>query len=651
MTTPNDPFQTIDTVADLLTGASPPSESTRPAAPSAKARRSQGRYDRVSELGRGGWGVVDRVVDRQLEREVAIKRIGGDGRTNGGKLHPEIRNRFLHEAKITSQLQHPGVVPVHELATGENGEVFYVMKLLDGDTFRQLIRAQHAPAKQPQHHWTQHTLQSAIAPLLDRFIDICNAVGYAHQQGVIHRDLKPANVMVGGFGETIVVDWGLAKRFDLSALNSPVPTRVVKRIEADTDAAFKEIESLVGNSGESAQHTIQGTIVGTPAYMSPEQAAGHIDQLGPRSDIYSLGVILYEIASGQHPYHGMDIEAVMKRSKAGQWPPLKSVQPSVPNALAAICECAMAFDPGARYATAGCLAEDVRRLLAGEPVSVYSEPWLDRVFRFCHRHHTSCIVTAVSTAVLLFGAIAFGVVIHGAHQDERSARVEAESEHQSAVRALVEARDTTDACLVDLGASLESVPGTEAIRQQMQTAAIEHYQRLLEIENKGSIESLDTTVRLERAKCNLRLGDLYRATGDVAVAAHHYDESEHILTACETRLAFVDAFRLQLIKVITGKVLLGISDYDSVRGDAVWSVDQNRAWLLQRLPSDPAANTFLPGDNQDEQIKIATALVRYLLAKQQNLEEAEQWSQWLVAVRGEPRDYSLLKATYVQKLD
>jgi serine/threonine protein kinase len=656
-----------------------------------------GRYDRVGELGRGGCGVVDRVIDRQLEREVAIKRIGGDARSSSGKIDPTIRERFLHEARITSQLQHPGVVPVHELSTGENGEAFYVMKLLEGDTFRHLIRKQHAPAKEAGHRWTPQSLQDAIAPLLDRFIDICNAVAYAHQQGVIHRDLKPANVMVGSFGETIVVDWGLAKRIESADEDAPAPVRTAEQIEQEADDACRRMDLLANGSADPVHYTTQGTVVGTPAYMSPEQAAGNISGLSPRSDIYSLGVILYEIVAGRHPYRDLDIFELLEQVKAGKWPPLRTAQASAPRALARICEVAMAYDPAARYSTACQLAEDVRRFIAGEAVSVYKEPPLDRIARFCRRHQSGCITASASLVILAAVSMGFGVVVHSAHQSEKAARIEAQSSHEAAVRSLVEARDTADRWLVDLSGSLEFYPGMESVRDELQAAAIAQYQRLIDEEQDDAIDPSDGTIRLESAKCHLRLGDLYRLAEQYPSAEQHYGEAESILIGTDFAEDLQDAARLQVIQVAIGRLLLGerqvylyrswirknsgTSEFLRIQLLPVVdfllslalpaalsqaSVDWvgHREWLLGRLqgidPSQASQNdASAPTDGNERhefQIQVASALVRYHLAMYRrnsvehselasvtSLPEAVTWAEWLVAVRGQSRDQSLLQ--------
>jgi eukaryotic-like serine/threonine-protein kinase len=672
----------------LAPGSAPsfPSQSSFPRIGNASTHNHNDRYGRVKELGRGGWGVVDRVVDRHLEREVAIKRIGACENLGTGPLDADIRQRFLHEAKITSQLQHPGVVPVHELGTGHDGEVYYVMKLLEGDTLRKHIRAQHSPAKTTGHRWTPYTLRAAIGPLLDRFIDVCNAVAYAHTQGVIHRDLKPSNVMVGGFGETIVVDWGLAKRLHTPAqapFASPTAVRGIDDIEANLNDAMRQCEAAIRDEKEtdSGTHTSQGTVVGTPAYMSPEQASGDIENLSPASDIYSLGVMLYEIVAGEHPYRGLELLTIIDHIRSGKWTPLRTAQPSAAKSLAAICQKAMALEPAARYATATDLADDVRRYIAGDAVSVYDEPFVDRVMRVCRRHQTACITAASAAFILLVSAIAFGVIIHGAHRSERAARIESQIAHRSALQALIEARDSADSWLVDLSGSLEFYPGLEPIRKELLANAITQYQRILvdlhrdqaEITSSPVITNEDREVAftsgIECVKCYLRLGDLYRLIGDRQLGTENYRLASVTIDSLEKdaderhlpeRLR--NEARLQRINVAVGFQLFADNEHTKVEEGGKQSVApkylatnfrEDRRWLLSMLPKTTEVGLTKLGEQHTFQAQVASSLARYHLAiyrsqgsrpdreGEDSLAEAAAWADWLTQTRNAPRDHNL----------
>jgi serine/threonine-protein kinase len=229
---------------------------------------------------RGGLGEVFVAEDRELRREVAFKEI-----QRSFAHDPHSRSRFLLEAELTGALEHPGIVPVYGLGAYRDGRLFYAMRFIRGESLKDAIARFHA-ADAAGRDVGERTL--ALRQLLGQFVAVCQAVAYAHARGVIHRDLKPANVMLGAFGETLVVDWGLAK--------------VVGRPEGDTTG---EEATLRPSSGDGVA-TVAGTAVGTPAYMSPEQAAGRLDLVGPASDIYSLGATLYHLLTGQAPFGGED---------------------------------------------------------------------------------------------------------------------------------------------------------------------------------------------------------------------------------------------------------------------------------------------------------------------------------------------------------
>jgi len=320
------------------------------------------RYQQIREHARGGLGRVVRAVDKRLGRTVAVKELLRRGDSN------EVR--FLREALITARLEHPGIVPVHEAGRWPSGDPYYVMKLVEGRTLKELIT-------------TSPSLRERLG-LLPHVIAVADAVGYAHSEGVIHRDLKPSNVIVGEFGETIVVDWGLARdrKRDVPSI-----------LASDT-------EDLILASG-SGVSTFSGKVVGTPAYMSPEQARGEL--VDERADVYAIGAVLYELLAGMPPHHDDTPQATLDRVIAGPPCPVASMTAHVPSELATIVSKAMARVPDDRYANATVLAEDLRRFQTGKLVSAHSyTAW--SLVRKKLAQHRGVVAVAIASAIAL-GAV------------------------------------------------------------------------------------------------------------------------------------------------------------------------------------------------------------------------------------------------------
>ncbi len=341
------------------------------------------RFRILSAHAQGGLGKISVAWDEELGREVAVKEIHRD------RADDESRGRFVREAKITGNLEHPGIVPVYALGEFGDGRPFYAMRFIRGESLKQAIARFHA-ADVPGRDPGERVL--ALRNLLRRFIDVCNAIAFAHSRGVLHRDIKPGNIMIGEYGETLVVDWGLAK--------------AVGGAEGGGGAAAQRVPRP--HSAGGSMPTVAGSALGTPAYMSPEQAAGELDRLGPRSDVYSLGATLYCLLTGKKPLgdRGGDIEELLRRARAGDVPPARMVMREVPPALEAVCRKAMAPRPEDRYDSARALADDVERWLADEPVAAWREPRSGRALRWARRHRTpvAASLVAMMAAVLGLGA-------------------------------------------------------------------------------------------------------------------------------------------------------------------------------------------------------------------------------------------------------
>jgi tetratricopeptide (TPR) repeat protein len=319
----------------------------------------------------------------ELNREVALKFIKPE---RAGE--PDSLRRFLQEAEVTGRLEHPGVVPIYALGTDADGSPCYAMRFIRGTTLQDAIDAFHAvESSNPDR--SERSL--ALRELLTRFASVCSTMAYAHSRGILHRDLKPRNVMLGKYDETLVVDWGLAKPF-----------------ERDESARVEGEETLLPGSGSgSGSDTPTLGVVGTPAYMSPEQAEGRWDVVGPASDLFGLGAILYTILTGRPPYQGRKIGELLEKVKRCDYRKPRDLKAGIPRALEAICQKAMGKRIEDRYATALDLAEDVRRWLADEPVTAWREPRLVRARRWMWLHRTGVAAAAVA---LLAGLIGLGTV-------------------------------------------------------------------------------------------------------------------------------------------------------------------------------------------------------------------------------------------------
>jgi serine/threonine-protein kinase len=362
-----------------------------------------GRYQPLKEHAKGGLGEVFLAVDRELNREVALKRI-----QERFADHPESRRRFLLEAEITGRLEHPGIVPVYGLVHDPSGQPCYAMRFIQGESLQDAVRRFHEVAIDGPAG-TRDAKGSSSSPqfdslefrqLLQRLVSVCNTIAYAHSRGIIHRDIKPANIMLGKYGETLVVDWGLARSF----------------ARGDVEKASGEL-TLAPAGGSSEGATQMGRAVGTPSYMSPEQAAGRWDKVGPISDVYGLGATLYTVLTGRVPFQGEDQFDILQKVQRGDLPKPRKVRKNLPAPLEAI----------ERYATPQELAADLEHWLADEPVNAYQEPLSAKSWRWIRRHRSlvgAAAVVALIVVVLLAAAAFF---LSSARESERLARLEAQS--------------------------------------------------------------------------------------------------------------------------------------------------------------------------------------------------------------------------------
>lgn len=416
----------------------------------------------------GGLGAVFVAMDGELNREVALKQI-----LEGHADDPVSRQRFVLEAEITGGLEHPGIVPVYGLGASGGGRPYYAMRFIRGGSLKEAIARFH---QDETHKGDPGRRSLALQKLLRRFLDVCNAIDYAHSRGVLHRDIKPSNVIVGRYGETLVVDWGLAKAVGKADVHAPSDER-----------------PLTPSSQSGTAETLQGSAVGTPAYMSPEQARGDLDAVGTGSDVYSLGATLYSLLTGKSPFAG-NVGEVLRKVEAGDFPPPRKVDPSIEPALEAVCLKAMATRPSDRYPTCRALADDLERFMADEPVSAWQEPFMARARRWARRHRTP---VAAAAAALVVGVVVLA---------ERNRQVE--QARQRAEHGFRQAREAVDTYFTKVSESrLLHVPGLQPLRKELLDAALTYYRGF--VDQRGH----DPDLALQAARAQYKVGLIVEQIG------------------------------------------------------------------------------------------------------------------------------------------
>jgi serine/threonine-protein kinase len=439
---------------------------------------------------RGGLGEVFLARDTELNRDVALKEIQDRYADD-----PRYRSRFEYEAEVTGGLEHPGIVPVYGLGHTPDGRPFYAMRFIRGDSLKQAIGRFHQAEGQPGRDPGHSALE--LRELLGRFVDVCDAVAYAHSRGVLHRDLKPGNIMLGRYGETLVVDWGLAK-----ALEGP----------PEESSATPDVEPwLRPGSGSALEPTQAGSAVGTPGYMSPEQVDQRFGPLGVRSDVYCLGATLYHLLTGHAPCEADQVGEIYQKVLAGAIPRPRSLNPRLAPALEAICLKALALQPGERYATAEALKADVERWLADEPVSAWREPLATRARRWARRRRTLVMAAAASSlaatalaVLLVIGSVAAAWI----YREQRDAVTTAERETAaSRDRALAAQRESR----AELGRTLVQQARAERLLGR-DAEALADLQRASDFSERDK----QFLIRALRARVLARAADLAKVLAETA---------------------------------------------------------------------------------------------------------------------------------------
>ena len=463
------------------------------------------RYELLERKGWGGMGEVWLARDRELNREVLLKQVLPQLAENARN-----RGRFLRETRTGAILEHPGIVPVYDIGQHPGGQLFQVMRYFRPGSLHKKIAAYHLAHPDALD-------ELAFRTLLGHFDTACRAIEYVHTRGILHLDIKPQNIVTGEFGETQIIDWGLAQITDadmLEKVHQESGNLASGSARGDSQTPGSRVKS-------TATDVLARGLRGTPAYAAPEQWKGDRSLLGPWTDVYGLGATLFEILAGKAPFK-VPSPTLEEDVEIGNLH--RDVKPWVPANVRAICRKAMAVKPGDRYATAAALADDIERFLADEPVAAWPDPWRVRLWRFVKRHRTAVAAAGMLLATTTV-ALAIGNVLVARERDAKErARQEAVAQRDLAERNAAMTRDVI-ADFIETVADDKwgQIPGTGQLRLDAVKSVVDKFPNL------HAQQPDNPDLKYDAALIYRRCANLYRVLGKLNEAKPLYDQSREIM--------------------------------------------------------------------------------------------------------------------------